>query len=77
MCSSDLAVNTLAEDIEKYLEEPKDEPVAFSFDRYVDGKLMAEGVIIEREKNLKDAIRSALRVCSRSDGVTVLVLRGE
>ena len=81
------SLNVLAEDIEKYLGQPKDEPetdfgmidepVAFSFDRYVDGKLMAEGVIIEREKNLKDAIRSALRVCSRSDGVTVLVLRGE
>lgn len=46
----------------------------YSFDRYVDGVLMAEGVTIERKSSLPDAIREAVRICPKSPGKTVLVL---
>lgn len=49
----------------------------FEFDRYINGRLMAEGVTIERETNLADAMRAAVRIASRASNgdVPVLVLR--
>jgi hypothetical protein len=53
------------------------EPVAFEFDRYVNGVLMAEGVAIERAKTLDQAILKAVKIAARmSQARTVLVLRG-
>lgn len=51
--------------------------MAFEFDRYINGELMAEGVTIERQDNLPDAMREAARIASRgSNGeAPVLVLR--
>lgn len=53
--------------------------MAFEFDRYINGTLMAEGVIIERQKNLADAMREAARIASRGPNgeAPVLVLRAE
>ena len=50
----------------------KQEPVAFKFVRYVDGKEMAEGVTIEREKTLEAAIKKAVSLCPNRNK-TVLV----
>ena len=41
----------------------KQEPVAFKFVRYVNGKEMAEGVTIERETTLDAAIKKAVSLC--------------
>ena len=51
--------------------------MAFEFDRYINGQLMAEGVTIERQNNLSDAMREAARIASRGPNgeVPVLVLR--
>lgn len=48
----------------------------FHFDRYINGILMAEGVTIEREGNIADAMRVASRIASKGpNGETpVLVL---
>lgn len=53
--------------------------MAFEFDRYINGQLMAEGVTIERQGNLPDAMREAARIASRGPNgeVPVLVLRAE
>ncbi len=51
--------------------------MVFEFDRYINGQLMAEGVTIERQKKLADAMREAARIASRGPNgeVPVLVLR--
>lgn len=51
----------------------------FEFDRYINGKLMAEGVRIERIDSLEDAMIVAARIASRGPNgeVPVLVLRSE
>ncbi len=51
----------------------------FEFDRYINGKLMAEGVRIERIDRLEDAMIVAARIASRGPNgeVPVLVLRSE
>jgi hypothetical protein len=46
----------------------------FSFDRYIDGVLMAEGVTIEREDALCDAMSKAARLASRGPNGEVPVL---
>lgn len=53
--------------------------MTFEFDRYINGQLMAEGVTIERQGNLPDAMREAARIASRGPNgeVPVLVLRAE
>lgn len=53
--------------------------MAFEFDRYVNGQLMAKGVFIERQNNLPDAMRAAARIASRGPNgeAPVLVLRAE
>lgn len=53
--------------------------MAFEFDRYINGELMAEGVTIERQDNLPDAMRAAARIASRGPNgeAPVLVLRAE
>lgn len=53
--------------------------MAFEFDRYINGQLMAEGVTIERQRNLPDAMREAARIASRGPNgeAPVLVLRAE
>lgn len=53
--------------------------MVFEFDRYINGQLMAEGVTIERQGNLPDAMREAARIASRGPNgeVPVLVLRAE
>ncbi|MCA0338967.1 MAG: hypothetical protein LCH99_04470 [Proteobacteria bacterium] len=49
----------------------------YEFDRYVSGRLMAEGVTIERARSFQDAAATAARIASRGpNGETpVLVLR--
>lgn len=49
----------------------------FEFDRYINGKLMAEGVTIERQADLAGAMCAAARIASKGpNGETpVLVLR--
>lgn len=49
----------------------------YEFDRYVGGKLMAEGVTIERASSLQDAADAAARIASRGPRgeVPVLVMR--
>ena len=51
----------------------------FRFDRYINGKLMAEGVKIIRERNLEDAMVSAARIASRGRNgeVPVLIYRAD
>lgn len=46
--------------------------MAYKFNRYVDGKLMAEGIVIERESSFESALAVALRVCPLRNN-TVLV----
>ena len=46
-----------------HAEPVKQEPVAFKFVRYVNGKEMAEGVTIERETTLDAAIKKAVSLC--------------
>lgn len=57
-------------------EATSGEPVAFKFDRYINGTLMAEGVVIERQHTLAAAMREAARIASRGPHgeVPVLVL---
>ena len=38
---------------------------AYEFDRYINGILMAEGVTIERQKSLEDAMRAAALIAPR------------
>ncbi len=45
----------------------------YSFQRYVNGRRMAEGVAIENAKSLQEAIEKAVRICPRRL-LTVLVL---
>lgn len=49
----------------------------FEFDRYINGTLMAEGVVVERQFTLPDAMKVAARIASKGpNGETpVLVLR--
>jgi len=51
----------------------------YEFDRYINGRLMAEGVTIERQTNLTDAMRDAAKIASRGPNreIPVLVLRPE
>ena len=51
---------------------------SFEFDRYINGTLMAEGVTIERQNNLPDAMREAARIASRGPNgePAVLIYRG-
>lgn len=48
----------------------------YEFDRYINGRLMAEGVTVEKAKSFEDAAVTAARIASRgSNGeVPVLVL---
>ena len=56
---------------------PVSEAVAFEFDRYIDGTLMAEGVKIERQPTLEKAAMRAAQIASHglNSEVPVLVLR--
>lgn len=56
---------------------PVGEAVAFEFDRYIDGTLMAEGVKIERQPTLEKAAMRAAQIASHglNSEVPVLVLR--
>lgn len=51
----------------------------FEFDRYINGRLMAEGVRIERIPTLEGAMIAAARIASRGPNgeIPVLVLRAE
>jgi hypothetical protein len=51
--------------------------LTYEFDRYINGRLMAEGVTIERAKTLEEAMVIAARIASRGPNreVPVLVLR--
>lgn len=55
------------------MTDQKIEELAFEFDRYVNGVLMAEGVKISRQPDLASAVKEAVRL---ADGGDVLVLRG-
>lgn len=46
----------------------------FAFERYVNGVLMAEGVTIERQKNLSSAMRAASKLAARGSNGEVPVL---
>ena len=46
----------------------------FAFERYVNGILMAEGVTIERQKNLSSAMRAASKLAARGSNGEVPVL---
>ncbi|WP_427183650.1 hypothetical protein ACL598_17750 [Bordetella bronchialis] len=50
---------------------------AWHFDRYIDGELMAEGVVIERQKDMEGAMRAAAAIASKGPNgeVPILVLR--
>jgi len=55
-----------------------DKRVVFEFDRYVDGKLRAEGVKITGQPDLAGAMREAVRLAMvDARGCTVLVLRAD
>lgn len=58
------------------MDEKLRECPVFEFDRYINGQLMAEGVTIEREAELADAMRKAAQLASRGPNgeVPVLVL---
>lgn len=47
------------------IERLKEVGPPFSFDRYINGKLMAEGVTIERQATLKRAASEAARLASK------------
>jgi hypothetical protein len=53
--------------------EPGPEP-AFSFDRYINGQLMAEGVTIEKQPTLPMAMAAAAKIASRGPNGEVPVL---
>lgn len=60
-------------------DKDRDNPVErphppYNFDRYVGGKLMAEGITIEREGALDAAIARAVQLCPKANAPTVLVL---
>jgi hypothetical protein len=46
----------------------------YKFDRYIDGKLMAEGVVIERAKSFADATFIASKIASRGQNGQLPVL---
>ena len=50
---------------------------AFEFDRYINGTLMAEGVTIERETTLEQAMAKASKIasCGPNGEAPILVLR--
>ena len=54
-----------------------DRASAFEFDRYINGRLMAEGVRVERGESVEAAMRFAARIASRGPNgeAPVLVLR--
>lgn len=52
---------------------PAPEP-AFSFDRYINGQLMAEGVTIEKQPTLPQAMAAAAKIASRGPNGEVPVL---
>ena len=58
---------------DKGRENPAERP--YTFDRYVGGQLLAEGITIEREATLESAIARAVQLCPRANAPTVLVLR--
>lgn len=49
----------------------------YEFDRYIDGRLMAEGVTVEKAKSLEDAMVTAARIASHGPNreIPVLILR--
>ena len=49
----------------------------YEFDRYINGRLMAEGVKVEKAKTFEEAVVTAARLASRGPNreVPVLVLR--
>lgn len=51
--------------------------IVYEFDRYINGRLMAEGVTIERAATLEEAMVIAARIASRGPNreLPVLVLR--
>ncbi len=53
--------------------------IVFEFDRYINGRLMAEGVRIEKAKTLEAAMLTAARIASRGPNgeAPVLVLRAD
>lgn len=57
--------------------EPASEPAPASapyrFERWKDGQLMAEGIVIEQAGSLEQAIQKALRLCPEPKARTVLV----
>jgi hypothetical protein len=83
---SDLRDSLIAEATDLYVKKvlsaltpaPEKQPVApFEFDRYINGRLMAEGVRIERKPDLASASVEAARIASRGPNgeVPVLILR--
>ena len=65
------AIASISTYLSAALPDPKSLP-PYSFDRYVDGCLMAEGIEISIAVDLQDAIRKALQLCPKRDR-TVLV----
>jgi len=49
--------------------------MTWGFDRYVNGRLMAEGIVIERAENLEQAMTKAWSLCPSPREGTVLLLR--
>ena len=74
-------LSAAAEAIEKAMEgvTPEASKNVFEFDRYINGRLMAEGVRIERAANLEAAMLTAARIASRGPHgePPVLVLRAD
>ena len=63
---------SMVADRDERIEQMEKQGAPFRFDRYVNGELMAEEIIIERETTLDAAIKKAVRICPKRSG-TVLV----